>query len=121
VASELTETLTDLTTDLRWSWMGGEALFASIDAERWRRCAGNPVRMLQEMPPERLARLAGDPAFRHRLDAVREAVAEDRSRPTADVPGPIAFFCATPAASGCSPGTSSSRPPTRRCRWSPWA
>jgi starch phosphorylase len=103
VASELTETLTDLTTDLRWSWMGGEALFASIDAERWRRCAGNPVRMLQETPPERLAQLAGDPAFRHRLDAVREAVAEDRSRPTADVPGPIAFFCAEYAVHRCLP------------------
>ncbi len=103
VAADLIEKIADLTIDLRWSWMGGESLLCAIDAERWRRCAGNPVRMLQETAPERLAQLEGDSAFRERLDAVREAVAEDRSRPTADVPGPIAFFCAEYAVHRCLP------------------
>ena len=94
VASELIETLADLTTDLRWSWMGGEELLQSIDAERWRRCAGNPVRMLQEVAPARLAELAADDDFLGRLEAVRAVIDADRARPTADGPGPIAFFCA---------------------------
>ncbi len=83
--------------------MGGEALFASVDPQRWRRCVGNPVRMLQETPADRLEQLAGDAEFRARLDAVRAAVDEDRARPTADVPGPIAFFCAEYAVHRCLP------------------
>lgn len=102
-ALALTETLTDLTRDLRWSWMGGEALFAAIDADRWRRCVGNPVRMLQETPPDRLAQVAEDPGFRARLDAVCAAVDDDRARTTADVAGPIAFFCAEYAVHRCLP------------------
>ena len=45
----------------RWSWTpGGPELFASVDEERWELCAANPVRLLQEAHPERLAELAAD-------------------------------------------------------------
>ena len=102
-ATALIDALHDLTRDLRWAWMGGDAVFAAIDDERWRRCVGNPVRMLQETPPARFEQLAGDEPFRARLEAVRAVVDQDRARPTADVPGPIAFFCAEYAVHRCLP------------------
>ncbi|HEU4656370.1 MAG TPA: alpha-glucan family phosphorylase [Capillimicrobium sp.] len=95
--------LADLAGDLRWSWMGGEELFASIDADRWQRCRGNPVRLLQETSPGRLAELAADDAFRERMDAVLRAVEADRARPRDERPGTIAFLCAEYAVHRCLP------------------
>ena len=86
----------------RWSWTpGGPELFASVDKRRWELCAGNPVRLLQEVHPDRLARLAGDDAFRARLSTVEQALAAALA-PAADG-APIAFFCAEYAVHGSLP------------------
>jgi starch phosphorylase len=56
--------LATLATNLRWTWHPPtQDLFASVDAQAWERVAGNPVRLLSEVPPETLERLAGDPEF----------------------------------------------------------
>jgi starch phosphorylase len=83
----------------RWSWTpGGPELIASVDAQRWELCAGNPVRVLQEAHPGRLEALAADQGFLDRLAALERAVATDGASPLT-VPGvsaerPVGFFCA---------------------------
>src|SRR4051812_50214589 len=50
-----------------WSWTpGGHELFESIDPARWTLCAGNPVRLLEEVHPATLERLAGGAGFPRR-------------------------------------------------------
>ena len=92
----------------RWSWTpGGPELFASIDKERWELCAGNPVRLLQEVHPDTLTRLAGDDGFLARLTALEEAVQAEGAGPitAAGVTAerPVAFFCAEYAIHGSLP------------------
>ena len=51
--------LAEIAYNYRWSWTpGGPELFASVDPKRWEACAANPVRLLQETHPERLAAVA---------------------------------------------------------------
>ena len=92
----------------RWSWTpGGPELFASIDAERWELCLGNPVRLLQEVHPDTLARVAGDAAFLARIAELEQAVGAEGEEPI--VPAgvtperPVAFFCAEYAIHGSLP------------------
>src|SRR4051794_2195578 len=92
-------TLAELAYNYRWSWTpGGPELFAGIDPTRWGLCHGNPVRLLQEVPPGILARLAADDAFAARLEDLRARVAADFTRPAAEssvtAARPAAFFCA---------------------------
>jgi glycogen phosphorylase len=105
LSSRLPEPLAPLAAiayNYRWSWTpGGPELFASLDERRWDLCAANPVRLLQEVHPDRLARLAGDEAFRARLSAVEAAIAAALA-PAGDGP-PIAFFCAEYAVHGSLP------------------
>jgi glycogen phosphorylase len=92
----------------RWSWTpGGPELFASVDEERWELCAGNPVRLLQEAHPDRLAELADDDGFLARVASLEEAT---RAEPAAPVTAagvtaerPVAFFCAEYAIHGSLP------------------
>ncbi len=63
--------LAELAYNYRWSWTpGGPELFAAVDPDRWAACAANPVRLLQEVHPDRLRELAGDDAFLGRLSAL---------------------------------------------------
>jgi glycogen phosphorylase len=64
--------LRGLMLNLRWSWHAETLdLFAAIDPEGWERAGRDPVALLAEVPPERLASLAADPQFLRRLnDAV---------------------------------------------------
>src|SRR3989442_806098 len=86
VAAALPEPLAslgELMMNLRWSWHAETlALFAEIDAERWEASGNDPVRMLGEVPPEQLARLAEDRRFLRRLsnaaDDLREYLSEPR-------------------------------------------
>lgn len=56
--------LADLAHNYWWSWVpGGVELFRRIDSDRWQRCGENPVRLLQEVPRDRLGALAQDAAF----------------------------------------------------------
>jgi starch phosphorylase len=102
LASRLPEPLAPLAGiayNYRWSWTpGGPELLASIDPQRWRLCAGNPVRLLGEVRPERLAALAGDAAFLARLGELRATLAAALDAPLATEPvsaeRPAAFLCA---------------------------
>ncbi len=56
--------LGELVTNLRWSWhQPTQELFAAVDPELWAEVGHDPVRLLGEVRPERLAELAADPAF----------------------------------------------------------
>jgi glycogen phosphorylase len=67
VAAALPEPLAplgELMLNLRWSWHPETLdLFAAIDRERWDACGHDPVRLLGEVPQDRLARLAEDRRF----------------------------------------------------------
>ncbi|HEY7075773.1 MAG TPA: alpha-glucan family phosphorylase, partial [Solirubrobacteraceae bacterium] len=91
--------LADLAYNYRWSWTpGGPELLSSIDPRRWELCLGNPVRLLEEVQPATLERLAADDAFLERLAALSQAVSERLTEPRLTEPvtedSPAAFFCA---------------------------
>ncbi|RLV51078.1 glycosyltransferase family 1 protein [Nocardioides mangrovicus] len=61
--------LGDLASNLRWSWhQETQDVFATVDAEAWKRSGKDPVKMLGEVSPARLTELAGDKKFRKRLE-----------------------------------------------------
>src|SRR5580698_2538422 len=61
--------LRGLMLNLRWSWHAETLdLFAAIDPEGWERAGHDPVALLAEVAPERLAGLAADPEFLGRLN-----------------------------------------------------
>jgi glycogen phosphorylase len=63
--------LEELVLNLRWSWHSPSLdLFASVDPAVWEAVDKDPVRLLGEVAPERLAALAADTAF---LARVQEA------------------------------------------------
>ena len=82
----------------RWRWYpGGKEVFRSIDPDRWELCGENPVRLLQEVSGEALARAAGDPALLARIASLEAAFAVDLGRASVGSVAserPIAFFCA---------------------------
>jgi starch phosphorylase len=91
--------LAELAYNYRWSWTtGGPELFAGIDPIRWGLCHGNPVRLLQEVPPSVCQRLSNDPEFAARMHEVHARVTADLARPYAEssvtAARPAAFFCA---------------------------
>jgi glycogen phosphorylase len=91
--------LAELAYNYRWSWTtGGPELFAGIDPIRWGLCHGNPVRLLQEVPPSVCQRLSNDSDFAGRMHDVHARVAADLARPYAEgaatAARPAAFFCA---------------------------
>jgi glycogen phosphorylase len=102
LASRLPEPLRPLATlayNYRWSWTtGGPELFADIDPARWGLTHSNPVRLLQEVPPSVLERLASDGDFLARMQEIHATVAADLGRPYAETSvtaaRPAAFFCA---------------------------
>ena len=61
----------ELAYNLWWSWNAEpRALFEALDPTLWDDTEHNPVRLLHEVPPDRLAKAAADPAFLKRYDAV---------------------------------------------------
>jgi starch phosphorylase len=62
--------LDTLATNLRWTWHPPTRdLFASIAPPLWESTGGDPLRLLAEITPERLAELAGDERFLARCAA----------------------------------------------------
>ena len=60
-----------LSTNLRWSWHPAtQDLFAEIDPVRWQTLRQDPVRLLGDVPAERLDALAADEGFTTRLNAL---------------------------------------------------
>jgi glycogen phosphorylase len=105
VAAALPEPLAplgELMLNPRWSWHPETLdLFAAIDREQWDACGHDPVRLLGEVPHERLARLAEDRRFLRRLsdaaDDLREYLAGPRwyqslSAERDAAPAAIAYF-----------------------------
>jgi starch phosphorylase len=67
--------LEELATDLWWSWHPEARLvFRELDYQVWRATAHNPVRMLRQIPYERLAAAASDPAFLVHYDRAVEGL-----------------------------------------------
>ena len=93
------QALGELAYNYRWSWtLGGPELFEQIDPQRWALCANSPVRMIQEVSPTTLERLADDKGFLERLSAVTGELQQDLARPfregVVSPEHPVAFFCA---------------------------
>jgi glycogen phosphorylase len=93
--------LRGLMLNLRWSWHPETLdLFASIDPEGWERAGREPVALLAEVPPERLASLATDQGFLRRLgdavDELRDYTTGPRwyqaDRGLAGAPAAVAYF-----------------------------
>jgi starch phosphorylase len=87
--------------NLRWSWHAQTLeLFAAIDPGGWERAGREPVPLLAEVPPERLASLAADKQFLLRLseavDDLREYTSGPRWYQTAGgldrAPACVAYF-----------------------------
>jgi starch phosphorylase len=89
--------LARLAFNYRWSWtLGGDEAFAAIDADRWRVCGRNPVRLLQEASTLALERAAADHELSRRIYALEECISTEfqmRGRPTPGLPRGVAFFC----------------------------
>jgi starch phosphorylase len=65
------EPLGELVSNLRWSWhQKTQDVFAAVDPELWEQVGRDPVRLLGEVPSERLAELVKDEVF---LARVRDA------------------------------------------------
>jgi starch phosphorylase len=91
--------LGELVMNLRWSWHPETMdLFASIDPELWETTEHDPVRLLGEVPPARLAQLAADKKFLRRLadaaDDLGDYLTTDRWYQSLgpDAPRGIAYF-----------------------------
>jgi glycogen phosphorylase len=62
-----------LATNLRWTWHPPtQDLFAAMDPELWAEVGGDPLRLLAEVPADRLSRLARDEDFLARTRAVAD-------------------------------------------------
>ncbi len=91
--------LGELVSNLRWSWHPPtQEVFAAVDPSLWEAVRRDPVRLLGEVPPERLAELATDGAFLARVrsahDDLQRYLTEDRWYQSADgdAPQAIAYF-----------------------------
>src|SRR6185503_8006806 len=63
--------LPELARNLWWSWNAeARELFRRLDAPVWRVTRHNPVRLLQEIAPERLQDAAADPEIKRLYDDV---------------------------------------------------
>ena len=94
--------LAEFAMNLAWSWnREANALFERIDPVLWATTRHDPVRLLQEVEPARLAACAADPDFLALYAGVRGAMADlgreetwfGTSHPDA-LDGPVAYFCA---------------------------
>src|SRR3712207_6342403 len=93
--------LSQLVTNLRWSWHAETRdLFEALDPELWRTCNGDPVKVLGEVSAERLATLARDRRFLRRLQDVVDDLEEYLSAPHwyqslgEEAPATVAYFSA---------------------------
>jgi starch phosphorylase len=75
------ERLPELARNIWWSWHPeARDLFRILDETLWRETRHNPVRLLREIAPERLAWAAEDPDIRRRYDRVIAAFDRGLSR-----------------------------------------
>ena len=95
--------LSQLAQNLAWSWnREARMLFKEIDDTLWQELRHNPLRLLQQVPPERLAALAEDTQFCARYDRAMMWLGAERSdehtwyaRTFPELRGrTVAYFCA---------------------------
>jgi starch phosphorylase len=90
--------LAELVMNLRWSWHHpAQDLFASIDPDTWERVAHDPVDLLAQVDPARLAELAADQVFLARLGEAAADLERYLSEPRwyqslPDAPASVAYF-----------------------------
>jgi len=90
--------LGELVMNLRWSWHHESLdLFESVDPEVWDAVGHDPVRLLGEVPRERLDALATDRKFLRRLSDAHDDLTEYLTKPRwyqslTGVPSSIAYF-----------------------------
>jgi starch phosphorylase len=95
--------LDTLATNLRWTWHPPTRdLFATIDPLLWERSGADPLRLLADIAPERLAELAGDERFLARCGAAADDLAAYLAEPRwyqrrqaenrGELPDSIAYF-----------------------------
>ncbi|NDU76822.1 alpha-glucan family phosphorylase [Actinomadura sp. DSM 109109] len=99
VLPEPLKQLEELVLNLRWSWHHETLdLFRDVDPALWKAVHHDPVRLLGEVAPERLARLAEDRRFLRRLQDTAEDLHEYLTAPrwyqsrAGDSPVSIAYF-----------------------------
>ncbi len=74
--------LTELATNLRWSWHAPtQDLFAALDRELWGEVGHDPVRMLGEVPAGRLDELAADAEYVRAVAHAAEDLRDYLTRP----------------------------------------
>ena len=72
--------LTELSQNLWWSWtVEARQLFEAIDPTLWFHTHHNPVKLLADVKPERLAKLAEDPSYLRQYSAVFKLFDEYRA------------------------------------------
>jgi starch phosphorylase len=91
-----------LAMNLRWTWHPPtQDLFAAVDPEVWSEVGGDPLRLLAEVPAERLMQLAEDEDFLARTRAVDDDLRRYLTMPRwyqqrlgegAELPASIAYF-----------------------------
>jgi starch phosphorylase len=65
------EGLSELAYNLWWSWnIEARQLFKALDTPLWKATGHNPVKLLQQIEPHRLAAVAQDPVFLKKYDSV---------------------------------------------------
>ncbi|CAN5334235.1 glycosyltransferase family 1 protein [soil metagenome] len=90
--------LSDLVLNLRWTWHAEtREIFEAVDPDLWVACAGDPVRLLGEVSPERLAALSADRRFCRRLSDAAEDLQDYLDAPQwyqslGTAPAGIAYF-----------------------------
>ena len=127
--------LHDIAFNLRWSWDDGTRdLFRWLDPDGWEVANHDPVRLLGTVRRDRLEAMVEDPgflSFMNEIHGEQERYVEGArwfqtrnvarcgrwptSRPSSASPRRCP---STPAASGCSPATTSRRPAASASRWS---
>ena len=93
------EPLGELVSNLRWSWhQKTQDVFAAVDPGLWEQVGRDPVRLLGEVPSERLAELVKDEVFLARVrdahDDLRRYLTDDRwyQEHDGDSPKAVAYF-----------------------------
>jgi starch phosphorylase len=93
------EPLGELVSNLRWSWhQKTQDVFATVDPDLWEHVGRDPVRLLGEVPSDRLAELAKDEVFLARVreahDDLRRYLTDDRwyQEHDGDSPKAVAYF-----------------------------
>ncbi len=90
--------LAELVLNLRWSWHpASRDLFASVDPATWAAVREDPVRLLGEVSPQRLAELAADREFLGRLASAHADLQDYLATPRwyqslESAPASIAYF-----------------------------